>query len=189
MKEITTFGTNVKMTSLDIAAITGKRHDHVIRDIRQEIEKLKDIEPCIFELSQYKDLAGKNRPCFSLSLKGVLQLVTKYNSQIRYKVFSVIERDCQNIYNAIKNIEIPEDLPLLYVYAIKEHDTGNIKIGISKDPERRLNQLQIGNSSRLSIIYRCEATNRYKDEKIKHEKCNAYHIHGEWFQSTATEVL
>ncbi|NCC88338.1 MAG: hypothetical protein EOM05_10845, partial [Clostridia bacterium] len=31
------------MTSLDIAEITGKQHKNVMRDIREEIEKLGEI--------------------------------------------------------------------------------------------------------------------------------------------------
>jgi hypothetical protein len=87
------------------------------------------------------------------------------------------------ILNALKNFEIPDDFPDVYVYTIKEVDSGNIKIGISKDPYQRLKQLQIGNSSKLLLVTQYKADNRYKDEKIEHVKNKVYNIHSEWFKS------
>lgn len=83
--------------------------------------------------------------------------------------------------------EILEDCKCpLYVYAIREVDTGNVKIGISKDPEERLKQLQTANSSKLELIGFNEAKNRFLDERIAHKNNKEHHIHGEWFSRQAS---
>lgn len=74
----------------------------------------------------------------------------------------------------------------MFVYAIKEADTGNVKIGISTNPYRRLQQLQTGNSSRLELVAMKEAVNGYEDEQAAHLANKQYHIHNEWFTAPAT---
>ena len=74
----------------------------------------------------------------------------------------------------------------MFVYAIKEADTGNVKIGISTNPYRRLQQLQTGNSSRLELVAMKEAVNGYEDEQAAHLANMQYHIHNEWFTAPAT---
>ena len=73
----------------------------------------------------------------------------------------------------------------MFVYAIKEADTGNVKIGISTNPYRRLQQLQTGNSSRLELVAMKEAVNGYEDEQAAHLANKQYHIHNEWFTAPA----
>ena len=41
MNELQILGNENIMTSLEISEITGKRHDQILRDIRDEIEKLE----------------------------------------------------------------------------------------------------------------------------------------------------
>lgn len=75
----------------------------------------------------------------------------------------------------------------MYIYAIKNPDTGNIKIGISKDPEARLKQLRVGNDAdlRLVLVEKIEAPNRFQDERLAHLKNQYLRIRGEWFRSGA----
>ena len=86
-----------------------------------------------------------------------------------------------------KNIDIDE--PDMFIYAMMEEDTGKIKIGISKDPERRLKQLQTGNSSRIVLIATHKAENGFSDERTLHQKNEAYKIHGEWFFNEAKNTI
>lgn len=96
--------------------------------------------------------------------------------------------DAKAIIDALYSLEVPDDLPDLYVYAIKEIDTGNVKLGISRDPERRLKQLQIGNSSRLELVAYRKAENRFTDERQLHHYNAALRIHGEWFGGAHVSV-
>ena len=88
----------------------------------------------------------------------------------------------QEIVNALR---ASNDNARMFVYAIKEADTGNVKIGISTNPYRRLQQLQTGNSSRLELVAMKEAVNGYEDEKSAHLTNKRYHIHSEWFSEQA----
>jgi len=81
----------ISMTSRDIAELTGKRHDHVMRDIRLEIEALGEIDAPIFGAVDYKDKKGEKRPMYSFGKKGAMQLALKYDAVTRFKVIEKIE--------------------------------------------------------------------------------------------------
>lgn len=89
--------------------------------------------------------------------------------------------DLDKILNALQNFDLDDEeiKETMYVYAIKESDTSNVKIGISKDPYRRLKQLQTANSSKLELVTYVEAKDRYKTEKYYHQLNSDSHIHGE----------
>ena len=94
-----------------------------------------------------------------------------------------------DVIDALKVFEVPEDLPDMYIYAIREKDTGNIKIGISRNPSERLAQLQTGNSSELEIVMTKRADNRFKDEKQIHDLAAEHRVRGEWFRGKAISAV
>ena len=97
--------------------------------------------------------------------------------------------DMDAVLDALNDFEVPEDLPDMYVYAIREKDTGNIKLGISRDPQKRLRQLQTGNSSALELVAYHKAENRFTDERELHADAALHKIRGEWFSASALEVM
>lgn len=111
---------------------------------------------------------------------------------------AIVERigEIDQILKAFENFHVDEEIVdamkqtynvnKLYVYAIKEESTGNIKIGISANPRRRLEQLQTGNSSTLTLVAVKEAVNGYADEAQLHLTNSAYHVRGEWFSGQAS---
>ena len=54
-----------------------------------------------------------------------------------------------------------------------------IKIGRSKDPQKRLKQLQTGNPNRLKLIASFDGLGW--QEKLIHERLKSYRLKGEWF--------
>ena len=81
------------LTSLDVSEITGKRHDNILADIRDEISKLgTERAALIFQESYYKDANNQSRPMFVLNYKGVLQLGARYNAETRFKLIEKIEQ-------------------------------------------------------------------------------------------------
>lgn len=60
------------MTSLEVTELTVKRHDNVMRDIKNEIEALGKDNALIFELVNYTDSKGKKRPCFKFGKDGAM---------------------------------------------------------------------------------------------------------------------
>lgn len=100
------------------------------------------------------------------------------------KIVKAID-DLSIIQEALNNFEVPDDVPDMYVYAIKNTSTGNIKLGISKNPEQRLKQLQTGCDGKLELVAYRKADNGYSDELQLHTENEQHAIHGEWFTSDA----
>lgn len=67
------------------------------------------------------------------------------------------------------------------LYFIQSSNNGMIKIGRSKDPERRLNQLQTGSPHKLKLI--CFFKDDGHKEKFLHETLKKFRIrkNNEWF--------
>jgi len=69
----------LKTTSLKIAEAFGKRHDHVIRDIKKIIEGIKNIDNAPkFGLVEYEDAKGELRPLFDMDKDGFILVVMGY---------------------------------------------------------------------------------------------------------------
>ena len=56
-----------RMTSMEIAELTGKNHFDVLRAIRKMEPAWEKITECKFAVSEYKDSTGRTLPCFSLT--------------------------------------------------------------------------------------------------------------------------
>ena len=109
------------------------------------------------------------------------------NTPSAWRVMDAIT-EYQEILEALDGFEVPEDVPDMYVYAIRETETGRVKLGISRDPEARLRQLQTGNSQELELVAFRKAENRFDDEHALHSDARAYHLRGEWFDGQALET-
>ena len=55
---------DIRISSVEIASMTGKRHSDVLRDIRNQLKELEIGESSF--ASTYQDSQGKNRKCFCL---------------------------------------------------------------------------------------------------------------------------
>ena len=73
-----------KMSSLEVAEITGRTHSNVMRDIRSLLEQ--GVNQINFEAVEYTDKKGEKRPCFNLTKKGCLILASGYNAKLREKI-------------------------------------------------------------------------------------------------------
>jgi hypothetical protein len=73
-----------------------------------------------------------------------------------------------------------------WVYFIQAETGGPIKIGISRDVERRRAELQRQERQPLRVLAFMEGT--IKDEAAMHQRFATHRLHGEWF-SPAPEVL
>lgn len=88
------------MSSKEIADLTGKRHDHVLADIRNMFEQLK-IDSTEFS-GQYKDSTGRLLPCFNLDKELSTCLVSGYNVQLRMAIikrWTELEAQAQPLFN------------------------------------------------------------------------------------------
>lgn len=89
MEEIIKLGRTDTVTSLEIAEITGKKHTHVMRDIRSLLEQ--GVNESNFGLVEYKDKKGEKRPMYSLTPKGCLILASGYDAVLREKIIDRLE--------------------------------------------------------------------------------------------------
>jgi Rha family phage regulatory protein len=110
MDNLQGFNNEVTMTSLNVAELTGKRHDNVMSDIRNEIEQLKDagiFNLLIFEEIEYKDSKGRTYKCYQFGMEGALQLGARYSAETRYKMIQYIKQleleKIQNQFNLPRN--------------------------------------------------------------------------------------
>ena len=77
------------MTSLEISEVTGKRHDAILRDIRNILSNGAGAHN--FVEASYQDKQGKNRPMFELTPKGCLILASGYDVVLREKIIDKLE--------------------------------------------------------------------------------------------------
>lgn len=75
-----------RMTSLQIAEITGKPHADVMKAIRKMEPAWSKINEGNFSLVEYKDKKGETRPCYSLNKEECLYIATKFNDEARAKL-------------------------------------------------------------------------------------------------------
>ena len=75
-----------RMTSLEIAQVTGKMHKHVMEAIRRMEPAWLKVNGSNFRLVDYKDSKGELRPCYSLSKTECLYIATKFNDEARAKL-------------------------------------------------------------------------------------------------------
>lgn len=88
------------MSSKEIADLTGKRHDHVLADIRNMFTQLQ-IDSTEFS-GQYKDSTGRSLPCFNLDKDLSVCLVSGYNVQLRMAIikrWNELEAQAQPQFN------------------------------------------------------------------------------------------
>lgn len=81
---------NPTMSSREIAELTGKRHDNVMRDIEKMCAAL-NIAALTFEVS-YTDSSGKACRCYALPHREVKILITGYDVVRRAKVIDRLEQ-------------------------------------------------------------------------------------------------
>lgn len=72
------------------------------------------------------------------------------------------------------------------IYFLQNNDT--VKIGRSKDVQKRVGELQTGNHNSLKLIYVIEDVSE-SFEKYVHDVCFKYHVNGEWFGIDAVHHL
>ena len=74
------------------------------------------------------------------------------------------------------------------VYLIKEGSNNYYKIGVSKDVNSRIKQLQTGSAGSIEFYYEFYSEYSYKIEKALHRHHKFNNISGEWFDLTREQV-
>ena len=75
-----------RMTSLEIAQLSGKQHKDVLKAIRNIESAWEKVNGRNFALVDYRDQKGELRPCYLLSKTECLYIATKFNDEARAKL-------------------------------------------------------------------------------------------------------
>ncbi|WP_156098320.1 Rha family transcriptional regulator [Prevotella amnii] len=89
MYEINKFDNKNNITSLEIAEITGKQHQHVLRDIDSILRQ--GVDASNFGLTSYIDSSNRKQRMYSLTPKGCLILASGYDVVLREKIINRLE--------------------------------------------------------------------------------------------------
>lgn len=183
-------GSMPTMSSRQIAKLTGKQHHHVKRDIRSMLEQL-ELPPARFEAA-YFDSNNREQLCFNLDLEHVLVLLGQYPVRVKAPVMDVVAKNIsqhKELISAIKAFDLTELPPSMFLYIAKNTSTGNLKVGISVNPSRRLKELQVGCDGRLELVATVSAENGFQSESATHKRLSSHRIHGEWFSASVPYAL
>jgi len=75
-----------------------------------------------------------------------------------------------------------------FLYVIGVHSSGPVKLGISKNPDRRVRQLQTGHSDRLHLFH-TEPVPEGVFERLLHNNLRHRRLRGEWFDLTVEQAI
>lgn len=78
-------------------------------------------------------------------------------------------------------IELNKDVCMGYVYLIEDVDNNRYKIGVTKDLDNRLRNLQTGNSCELKLLCTYKTDYPYRLESMLHRSFEQYREKNEWF--------
>ena len=76
-----------------------------------------------------------------------------------------------------------------YVYLIQSLEEGYYKIGVSKHPQKRIEQLSTGNSSKLKLIETYQTEFADKIERTLQRRYSHLNKNGEWFDMSIVEEV
>jgi len=76
-----------------------------------------------------------------------------------------------------------------YVYLIQSLVNSNYKIGVSKHPNKRVAQLQTGNSSKLRLVEVYQSEFAYQIEKALQQRYSYLRKEGEWFYMSISNEI
>lgn len=104
----------LRMSSREIAELTGKEHKNVLRDIRNMEPAWEKVNGLKFELIEYLDSRGRKKLEYQLNKEESLYVATKYNDEtrakliMRWKQLEVENIELKSKLNS-KTYTIPED--------------------------------------------------------------------------------
>ena len=125
--------------------------------------------------TKYFDLTF-NQSLFVLSLMKNTKRVLLLKSEMILRGESIL------LSELIASFDVEEIDDDKYIYVAMESETGRYKIGISKDPERRVKELNTGNPEQLILVHAYLAIDiRNKSETLAHAVFVENRLKGEWF--------
>lgn len=185
MQELINKSNELLTTSRIISHAFGYEHKEILRVIRI-IRCTEDFRRDNFIKSKSK-IRGRLFTCYDITKNGAMLLCLGLSSpKAALKKESLINSfDSNSIIEAIaivSDIDVDIDFDN-YIYIAKESCSKRYKIGISKNPEQRIKNLNTGNPEKLTLIHSYKATEEgFKSESIVHALYADKRLNSEWFR-------
>ena len=114
-----------------------------------------------------------------LEKKNYITKISSPGKEASYEARIPINNEEELVFDEIKALKSMANRPKNYVYFIKNESGKMVKIGYSKNPEKRLKMLERTLPMSLELVYFMPGSELR--EKRLHEKFSKYRIKGEWF--------
>ncbi|ARC90229.1 phage regulatory protein/antirepressor Ant [Rhodovulum sp. MB263] len=118
-----TAGAEVTMSSREIAELSEKRHDHVLRDIEKMLQDIADPRFGASDfLSNYTDRTGRSLKEYRLPKDLTVTLINGYRADLRYRVVKRLEQ-LEEQRHALPDLSDP----VVLVHLLTEHASKRIE--------------------------------------------------------------
>lgn len=150
-----------RVDSRYVAQFFGKRHDHVIRDIRN-LDCSEEFRLLNFGESYYKNEQGKRQPCYTMTRDGFVFLVMGYRGkkaaqfkELYIKRFNDMEKHIERLVTArhdfpilMEQIKLIHDEPKAYHFSNECDMINRLVTGMSAKQFRDAHGIEKGQSIR-----------------------------------------
>ena len=137
------------MTSLEIAELTNKPHNDVLKAIRKMEEAWEKVTEGKFSLSTYKDPTGRTLPCYQLTKTECLYIATKFNDEARAKLVLRWEQLERQEQARRQQLCLPEPKEIL---RLADHIIGEGLRMMNADAEDTLTATQVAKTFNMSVF-------------------------------------
>ena len=137
------------MSSLEIAKLTGKPHNDVMKAIRAMEPAWEKVNGGNFSLVEYRDKKGQLRPCYSLTKTECLYIATKFNDEARAKlVLRWEELESEKLKVKSEKFCLPEPQKIL---ALADEIIGDGLRMINESAENTLTATQVAKTFNMTV--------------------------------------
>ena len=137
------------MTSLEIAELTNKPHNDVLKAIRKMEEAWEKVTEGKFSLSTYKDPTGRTLPCYQLTKTECLYIATKFNDEARAKLVLRWEQLERQELARRQQLCLPEPKEIL---RLADHIIGEGLRMVNADAEDTLTATQVAKTFNMTVF-------------------------------------
>lgn len=119
---------NITISSLEIAEITGKRHDNIIRDIETQLVEITGEKALLKFEESYTNSNNREFKCYNLPKIEALIVVSGYDAKLRasiiYRLDELERKSLQKIENQLSTKVVSNDE---YLKAILEANKAKVE--------------------------------------------------------------
>ncbi len=166
-------------SSLQVAEVFKKRHDHILRDI-EKMKCTQQFRVNNYSLKTYKSLQNKEMPFLEITKEGFVMYLLCVSDNNLQNMREFFAQNTEASVDEILSVGILEEEKQISVYLIEVAEN-HVKIGISENVAQRLKTLE--NTSGHTILRKYFITHKdaFKIENYLHKFFAKNKIKGEWF--------